>query len=109
MQQSSIPASCACLPGPGYYHFDGHTSHLLSWCTLLAPLLLAVRRGDMSTEGILAGLAQGFTQHHTRRLVAEGLLPFRPAAYGVHNLWRRKKLLLARAHSLPGYREARTL
>ena len=52
---------------------------------------------------------QGFTQHHTRRLVAEGLLPFRPAAYGVHNLWRRKKLLLARAHSLPGYKEARTI
>lgn len=57
---------------------------------------------------VLAHL-QGFTQHHTRRLVAEGLLPFRPAAYGVHNLWRRKKLLLARAHSLPGYKEARTI
>ena len=43
------------------------------------------------------------------RLAAEGLLPFMPAAYGVHNILRRKKLLLARAHSLPGYKEARTL
>jgi hypothetical protein len=40
------------------------------------------------------------------RVAVEGLLPLQPAAYGLHNLMRRKQLLLARAHSLPGYKEA---
>ncbi|EIE25649.1 hypothetical protein COCSUDRAFT_60661 [Coccomyxa subellipsoidea C-169] len=49
---------------------------------------------------------EGFTKAHSRRVAVEGLLPMQPAAYGVHNLLRRKQLLLARAHSLPGYKEA---
>ncbi|KAK9915765.1 hypothetical protein WJX75_003906 [Coccomyxa subellipsoidea] len=49
---------------------------------------------------------EGFTKAHSRRVAVEGLLPLQPAAYGLHNLMRRKQLLLARAHSLPGYKEA---
>ncbi len=40
-----------------------------------------------------------------RRVALEGLAPFRPAAYGVHRILARKKLLIARAHTLPGYEE----
>ena len=39
------------------------------------------------------------------RLLAEGFLPLRPAAYGVHNVLNRKKLLILRAEGLPGYEE----
>ncbi|BDA43836.1 hypothetical protein COCOBI_05-0150 [Coccomyxa sp. Obi] len=49
---------------------------------------------------------EGFTKAHSRRIAVEGLLPLQPAAYGLHNLLRRKQLLLARAYSLPGYKEA---
>lgn len=39
------------------------------------------------------------------RLLQEALLPLMPTSYGVHNILSRKKLLLRRARSLPGYQE----
>ncbi|DBA86511.1 hypothetical protein WJX79_003350 [Trebouxia sp. C0005] len=39
------------------------------------------------------------------RTFKEGIVPFKPTAYGLHNLLRRNDLLVSRAKRLPGYKE----
>jgi hypothetical protein len=36
----------------------------------------------------------------------EGLTPFHPTAYGCHNLLNREKVVLKRASTMPGFKEA---
>lgn len=39
------------------------------------------------------------------RTFREGIVPFKPTAYGLHNVLRRNALLVSRAKRLPGYEE----
>jgi hypothetical protein len=48
----------------------------------------------------------GLPQEHFRRCMLEGLTPFHPTAYGFHNLLNRENVVLKRASTMPGFKEA---
>jgi len=75
-----------------------------NWHTggLLISIVGFLRHGRRSLHMASAGTE---VEALCRRVALEGLAPFRPAAYGVHRILARKKLLIARAHTLPGYEE----
>lgn len=48
---------------------------------------------------------QGMQKDYLGRTFYEGVVPFKPTAYGLHNILKRNDLLIARAKRLPGYVE----